>query len=77
MQGQVQDSVKTERVKRLEELCAVLHAEFVEMNRGIHEKVLFESSDKGGKMYGYTRNYIRIERPYEEHLSGKIVDIVI
>lgn len=77
MKGQVQDSIKTERVRRLEELCAQLHSEFIESNRGIHEKVLFESSDKDGRMYGYTGNYIRIERPYDPDLSGKIVDIVI
>ena len=77
MKGQVRDSVKTERVKKLEGLCGILHAEFLEQNRGIHEKVLFESSDKDGKMYGYTGNYIRIERPYDPTLVGKIADIII
>ena len=77
MKGQIQDSVKTERVRMLEELCGELHEEFIRSNRGIHEKVLFESSDKDGKMFGYTGNYIRIERPYDAGLAGKIVDTVI
>ncbi len=62
---QVQDKVKTERVARLEALCAELHASFVEANRGVTEKVLWESSVKDGKMAGYTGNYIRVERPYD------------
>ncbi len=74
---QVQDRIKTERVERLEALCADLHADFVARNKGLTAKVLFESSDKNGKMYGYTGNYIRIERPYDPDAVGKIVDITI
>lgn len=72
---QVQDSIKTERVERLEALCDKLHAEFVEANRGIAAKVLFESTDKKGHMLGYTENYIQVSRPYDKSLVGKIVDI--
>lgn len=74
---QVQDSVKTERVERLEALCERLHGEFVEANRGVREKVLFESTDRNGMMSGYTGNYIQVTRPYDPALVGHIVDIVI
>ena len=74
---QVQDSIKTQRVQMLEELSAVLHQEFLEANKGVAEKVLFESTDKNGMMEGYTGNYIRISRPYDPEQIGKIVDIVI
>lgn len=77
MKDQVKDSVKTDRVSMLEELSSRLHSEFVGSNRGIAEKVLFESSDKNGKMYGYTGNYIRIERPYDSSAVGKISDVTI
>ena len=77
MKDQIQDSVKTERVKILEELCGRLHDGFIESNRGAHEKVLFESTGKDGKMFGYTGNYIRIERPYDASLVGQIVDVTI
>ena len=40
---QVQDCVKTKRVQMLEALCCELHREFVKMNKGVAEKVLFES----------------------------------
>lgn len=74
---QVRDEVKTSRVAELEELCDRLHADFVERNRGIKEKVLFESTDRKGMMEGYTGNYIRIERPYDPTLVGKLTDVTI
>jgi len=74
---QVQDCVKTKRVQMLETLCAELHNEFMEANKGVSEQVLFESTDKNGMMEGYTGNYIRICRPYDPDLIGKIIDIII
>ena len=74
---QVQDCKKTLRVQMLEELSAQLHAEFLESNKGVAEQVLFESTDRKGMMEGYTGNYIRISRPFDPALIGKIVDITI
>ena len=74
---QVQDSVKTQRVQMLEDLCAKLHEEFIEANKGVAEKVLFESTDKNGIMEGYTGNYIRVSRPYDPDMIGKIAEIEI
>ena len=74
---QVQDCVKTKRVQMLEDLCMKLHQEFIESNKGIAEKVLFESTDRKGMMEGYTGNYIRVARAYDPELIGSIVDIVI
>lgn len=74
---QVQESVKTARVQRLEALSDRLHADFTAANAGRPAKVLFESTMKGGKMFGYTDNYLRIERPYDKNLIGKIVEIII
>ena len=74
---QVQDCLKTKRVQMLEELCQELHAEFLESNKGVSEKVLFESTDRKGMMEGYTGNYIRVSRPYDPELICKIVDVTI
>ena len=74
---QVQDCKKTLRVQMLEELSAQLHAEFLESNKGVAEQVLFESTDRKGMMEGYTGNYIRISRPFDPTLIGKIVDVTI
>ena len=77
MPDQVQDSVKTDRVARLESLSTDLHAFFVSSNRGLPERVLWESSVKDGMMYGYTGNYIRVEKPYDPKLVNTLEDIVI
>ena len=75
--GQLTAKVKAERVAVLESLCESLHAQFVENCRGLREKVLWESADKDGLMYGYTGNYIRLSRPYDKDLSGKITEVTI
>ena len=69
--------MKTKRVQMLEELCADLHQEFVESNKGVAEKVLFESTDRKGMMEGYSGNYIRVSREYDKDLIGKIVDVIL
>ena len=74
---QVQDSVKTERVARLEALCQELHSDFVAANKGLKDSVLWESSVKNGLMGGYTSNYIRMEQPYDSQKVNTIEEIVI
>ena len=77
MPDQVQDSLKTERVARLEALCEDLHSAFVAANKGLPERVLWESSVKGGLMFGYTGNYIRVEKPYDPALVNTLEEITI
>lgn len=77
MPGQVSEEEKKSRVAVLEELCTRLHEEFVKENRGVAEKVLFESACKDGMMEGYTGNYIRVRRPYDKSLVNTIVDITL
>ncbi len=77
MPGQVPEEEKARRVGILEELCRQLQESFLERNKGIRETVLFESKDKDGMMSGYTGNYIRITRPYDRALVGKLVETTI
>lgn len=75
--GQVRESDKTERVNILTKLSEKFYSEFVKLNSGRAEQVLFESTQKGGLMYGYTRNYIKFERPFDKELIGEITEVVI
>ena len=77
MSGQVDEVTKKHRVAVLEELCRSLHDDFRAQNRGLPAQVLFESTERGGQMEGYTGNYIRIARPYDPALVNALVDIVI
>lgn len=74
---QVQDCVKTKRVETLEELCRSLNEEFIDSQKGVKENVLFEESCTDGKMSGYTGNYIRVERNWDESLAGKLVEVTL
>ena len=77
MPAQVPETVKAERVARLEELCSRLHSEFAEANRGSRGTVLWESREKDGTMGGYTGNYIRISRPYDPARVNTLEEVII
>ena len=77
MSGQVPEAEKHRRVAVVEALCARLHTEFLEANRGVREKVLFESTDRNGLMAGYTGNYIRVSRAFDPSLVGRLTEVVL
>ena len=70
--NKVPHSVATERVTRLEELSNRLHKEFCMGAIGTQENVLFESSEKGGMMFGYTGTYLRVKVPYDREKINTI-----
>lgn len=72
---QVQDSVKTARVQRLEQLCDKLHSEFEAANKGCRSKVLFEQRNKAGMAIGWSENYLNVEMPYEKGILNSIREI--
>lgn len=74
---QVQDCVKTKRVAMLEELCKSLNEEFIASQKGVREQVLFEEDNNDGVMSGYTGNYIKVDRPWDPNLAGKIVEVTL
>ena len=63
--GKVQSSVATRRVEELEALCARLHGDFCARGTGTEADVLFESTRRGGMMFGFTGNYRRVKVPYD------------
>lgn len=65
MKNKVQDSVKTARAARLEELCTRLHSRFYERYEDSEALVLWESSPKAGWMVGFTENYIKVRTPFD------------
>ena len=74
---QVQDCVKTRRVAMLEELCKTLNEDFIASQKGVREQVLFEEDNNDGVMSGYTGNYIKVDRPWDPTLAGKIVEVTL
>ena len=57
--------VAAARAAELGELCRRLHRSFCERHLGTRAEVLFESSVKGGMMFGFTGNYIKVKAKYD------------
>ena len=72
MPDKVPSYISTQRVERLEKLCRKLHYDFCSSMTGKEADVLFESTMRGGMMYGYTGNYVRVKAPYRRDLINKI-----
>jgi len=68
---------KRSRVARLTQLSGRLYSAFYDQNRGREEEVLFEAKERGGRMSGFTRNYLRIEQPFQKELIGEIVQMKV
>lgn len=76
-EGKVPSHKKEERVKRLTELSDSLHSAYIEHFKTEQRDVLIESSIKGGKMFGFTDNYIRVEIPYNREHINQIIKVEI
>lgn len=73
----IREGIVTTRTQQLGQLSDMLHNEFILANKGRKEEVLFEGKTRNGKMHGYTRNYIRVERPYDRNLINAIVEVIL
>lgn len=63
------------RVEALSLLSNELHLAFSESFIGEKVRVLIEGTKKGGLMYGYTENYLKIEIPYRREQINSIVEL--
>lgn len=67
MKNQIQNSIKTKRVKLLRDLSDELYKNFLEQNKNRKEEILIEKKSKKTGLYGATtRNYIRIHFKNED-----------
>jgi threonylcarbamoyladenosine tRNA methylthiotransferase MtaB len=44
---------------------------------GKHLTVLFEQEEDEGKMYGFTENYLKVERPFDASLVNQLVPVCV
>ena len=65
-------AVATRRAAELEALCRRLHADFCARAVGTEAEVLFESTMRGGQMFGFTGNYRRVRAPYDRRRINTI-----
>ncbi|HOE39302.1 MAG TPA: tRNA (N(6)-L-threonylcarbamoyladenosine(37)-C(2))-methylthiotransferase MtaB [Bacteroidales bacterium] len=68
---------KHERAKIIDEISKTKHKSFLSSQINKKFQVLFESSKKGNKMFGFTNNYIKVVSNYDKSLVNQIVDVEI
>jgi threonylcarbamoyladenosine tRNA methylthiotransferase MtaB len=66
---------RKERTQRLIALSGRKHRLFYESQLGKTRPVLFEHEKKGGRMFGWTDNYVRVEVPLNDAFINKVVDV--
>lgn len=72
MQYKVNKQVIKNRSKILHELSEAKHLNFYKQNINTTAKVLFESKNENGKMYGFTENYLKVRTDYHQSLINEV-----
>lgn len=77
MQGAVPISERKKRNKMLRILSEKKKMEFYRTQLGKKLPVLWEHENKNGMMYGFTENYVRVSKPFDEKSVNQIEDIIL
>jgi threonylcarbamoyladenosine tRNA methylthiotransferase MtaB len=70
LEGSVPMAERKARNHRLRLLSTIKQRAFYEAHLGSVRPVVWEHSDREGRMLGYTDNYIRVEADYDADLAG-------
>ena len=70
-------NIRREHTARLLELSERKHRAFIDSQIGKTRPVLWESTPHSKQMLGWTDNYIRLCRPYDDSLVGTVEQVVI
>ena len=73
--GAVPKAERSRRNRMLRILSQKKQHAFYQAHLGEERPVLWEDADKDGLMYGFTDNYIKVQRPYDEAWTGTIEPI--
>lgn len=78
MEGQIKESIKKDRAKKLMELSEKLNCDFLEKNLGRELEIIYENkSQKNGLSKGVSGNYIEIYTKSDENLKGQMRKIIL
>jgi threonylcarbamoyladenosine tRNA methylthiotransferase MtaB len=74
MQGKVPIAERRERSKELQNLSIEKKLKFYEKNCGNKGKILWEADNEKGLMFGFSENYIRVARNFDEKYINQITE---
>ena len=75
--GRVPAPVIERRAAALGELCDRLHRAFCRSYDGRTASVLWESTRRDGRMFGYSENYIKVRAPFDRNRVNTISSVVL
>jgi threonylcarbamoyladenosine tRNA methylthiotransferase MtaB len=70
--GKVPMNIRKKRSLIMQDISNKKKKEFYENNKGYKAKVLWESDNEKGMMYGFSDNYIRVSRKFDEKFINTI-----
>lgn len=73
----VDPRTKQRRSKALHDISDIKLRNFYESQKGTSRKALFEHTQRGEMMHGFTENYIKVCAPYNPELINNVVDIKV
>ncbi|MCD4794897.1 MAG: tRNA (N(6)-L-threonylcarbamoyladenosine(37)-C(2))-methylthiotransferase MtaB [Bacteroidales bacterium] len=73
----VPGNIIKKRSEQLHQLSDIKHKAFYKRFVNSEHKVLFEGGKHKNSMYGFTKNYIKVEVPYNKELINEIIDLKI
>ena len=77
IEHEVDSKTKHNRSKRLLDLSDSHLVHFYQSQKGEILKVIFEHTQHGSKMYGFTENYVKVALEYDEKLVNKVSKVKI
>ncbi|MEZ4805275.1 MAG: tRNA (N(6)-L-threonylcarbamoyladenosine(37)-C(2))-methylthiotransferase MtaB [Bacteroidia bacterium] len=77
LKDKVHQYKRNERTEMLRILSEKKKQAFYRAHKGKTYNVLFEHEEKGGRMYGFTENYIKVETDYDPLLINTITEVVL
>jgi threonylcarbamoyladenosine tRNA methylthiotransferase MtaB len=75
MSEAVDDKTRKRRSQQLHKLSELKKDYFYKSQQGLHFKVLFESDQENGMMFGFTENYIKVKTPFNAQLINSIIPV--
>ena len=77
MGGKIPVATRRARSMALGQLSQTLRQRFVDSHLGTTRDVLWEHTPHQGVMHGWTDNYIRLQRPFDESVAGTVTPYAI
>ena len=77
LEGKVPVIERNKRSKILHTLSEQKKDEFYKINKGRTEKVLWESDNINGYMFGFTENYVRVKTQYDAQLINSVQTVLL